>query len=94
LQEQIDTVNASIEDKKTEAEAEEDDYKPNKEEKKQIKGLKAQIKAGEKELADSIEQRRLSCSSDEAKELLRQQRMKELHSILESYIKRQKRKLT
>lgn len=98
LQEQIDTAQshldeyiAQIDEKKAEAEAEDDEYKETKEEKGQIKTYKNHVTSLTNKLTDSIQEWRSSCTPDQAKALINQQRQMELNTIITSALDRSKR---
>jgi len=93
LQLQMDELNSSIEELKSEAEAEDDEYVTTKEQKAQNKDLKAKLTLATNELTQQVEQRRLSCTPEQAQDLIKLQRAQWLHDIIETAIRRQLRTL-
>jgi len=86
-----DEINAKIEEEKTEAENNEEEYKIPKSYKDELKEIENKIKSIKQEITKAVENWRKSCTPEQVKELVRQQQWQELlFSYLERDLKREK----
>jgi chromosome segregation ATPase len=90
-QSQLDELQALIDEKIAEAEAEDSDYTPTKTEKAELKKIKDNLTQSHKDLHNQVQLRRESCSPDQAKALIHQQRQQSLQDLVMQSVHRQLR---
>lgn len=91
LNAKLDETQAQIDEKIAEAEAEDDEYKPSKEEKDLIKSIKSKLSLAEKILQESVISWRKSCTPVQAKQLIQEQREAQLLDLVMGYAQKQQR---